>query len=154
MIDFKQKERLVPSLIIVISLVVMAAATLFDRLAPVPGGGAVGHSHTITRRRMAKDVDLAKISGENARKALAPRIWQGNPEVVSAGVLALITKSSNQQLLKVGAFRPQRVQPLGTITELPYTVQISGAYPGIRAVMSSLDSKNSKIASLRPDRLV
>ncbi|HEX5322386.1 MAG TPA: type 4a pilus biogenesis protein PilO [Capsulimonadaceae bacterium] len=145
MFDFKQKERLLPSILIVVSLVIAAGAALFASLAPVPGGPAVGSNHTTTRRRMEKDIKLAQITGDKASKELHARLWQGNSESVSAGVLAQITKASSQQSLKLGAFRPQRTQPLGAVTEMPYAVQLSGPYPGIRAVMSSLDSANSKI---------
>jgi hypothetical protein len=145
MIDFKQKDKVVPSALIVIALVIMAGATVFDRLFPVPAGAAVGTHHSLTRRTMSKDTKMAETDGEKARKALMPKLWQGNSENVSAGVLALLTNASNQHSLKLGAFRPQRPQPLGAITELPYTVQVNGPYPGIRTVMTSLDATNSKI---------
>jgi hypothetical protein len=146
MIDFKQKDRVVPSAMVVIALVIMAGATVFDRLSPVPGPASMSTHHSLTRRTMTKDTKMAETDGEAARKALIPKLWQGKPDIVSAGVLALLAKASNLQSLKLGAFRPQRAQPLGAITELPYTVQINGPYPGIRAVMASLDASGSKIA--------
>lgn len=145
MIDFQNKDRILPSALILIAIVIMAGATIFDLLTPTPGGPQTGHNHTMARRRLADDIFDAKMSEAKAKTALAPKLWKGNPDSVSSGVLAQITGEANKNSLALAAFRPQRSVDLGVVTELPYTVQISGPYPGIRAVLAAIDGKNSKV---------
>ena len=65
---------------------------------------------------------------------------------MSAGVLAILTKESNDHSLKLGDFRPEKSLGLSAMTEMPYSAQISGPYPAIRAVMADLDTSTSKVA--------
>ena len=72
--------------------------------------------------------------------------WSGNPERVTAEVLAQLTRQASGGGLKMGAFRPQRVQLLDGAQELPYSVQVSGPFPAVRAFAASLDSSGGKLA--------
>lgn len=145
MFDFQKKEHVLPSALILLAIVAMTVAALYDILVPSPGGPAAGHSRVMARRKLADDMFIAKISETKAKNALEPKLWQGDPNTVAAGVLAQLTTQANRHALTLGAFRPERSVSLGIITEMPYSVQVTGPYPSIRAVLSALDAANSKV---------
>jgi Tfp pilus assembly protein PilO len=61
-------------------------------------------------------------------------------------VLAQLAQQAQRRSLKIGAFRPQKQQTLAGLTELPYSVQVSGPFLSVRAFLSVLDSSSSKLA--------
>lgn len=145
MFDFQNKEHVLPSALILLAILILTGSALYDILVPSPGGPAAGHDRVMARRKLADDMFMAKSSEKKAKSALEPKLWQGTPDAVAAGVLAQITTQANRRGLTLGAFRPERSVSLGIITELPYSVQVTGPYPNIRAVLSALDGPNSKV---------
>ena len=145
MFDFQNKEHVLPSALILVAILLLTGAALYDILVPTPSSQSAGHSHALARRKLADDMFMAKTGESKAKSALEPKLWQGDPNSVAAGVLAQMTTQANRHSLTLGAFRPERSVPLGIVTELPYSVQVTGPYPSIRTVMSALDGPNSKV---------
>ena len=142
MINFKNQDDVVPSTLILLSILIMAATLIY--MVAVPAPSATGIKKTSQHVYM-KQITDAKAASHTARAAIAPRIWSGDADTVSASVLALLTDQASKSAIKLGAFRPQRATPLSGITEFPYIVQVSGSYTGVRNVMKALDAPDSKV---------
>ncbi|MDR3707041.1 MAG: hypothetical protein P4L33_01975 [Capsulimonadaceae bacterium] len=142
MINFKKQDEIVPSAINLASILLMIGTLAFFWLAPNPAS----NSHAAKRRQMQWQIVDAKNRSSDALEAARPRLWTGDVDTVSADVLGVLTKATVSRSLKLSAFRPQRSVVVGDIVEMPYTVQLSGAYPKIREVARVLDGKGSKIA--------
>jgi len=144
-INFKQRDEVLPSAIVLASIIIMTGTLLFQLLAPKPSSDLINRGHPSIRRHTIGDIAAAKARAAQTTAAIMPRLWQGDPDSVSAAVLAQLTAQTTQRSLKLGAFRPQRSVVLSGITELPYSVQITGPYAGIHGVLESIDGTGSKI---------
>ena len=78
MIRFKDKDEMLPSALTLLAIVVLATTTLFALLAPAPPPAGQGHS--VALRRITEEILRANESGQAARKAVMPRLWQGDPD--------------------------------------------------------------------------
>jgi Tfp pilus assembly protein PilO len=135
----------VPSVLIVLSIVILAGTLLYAAIVPTPSVAGLARGRTARLQEMTRETKDAKARAEAARHNIAPMVWSGDTDTISGAVLEQLTAQARQRGLSISAFRPQRTQDVGGVTELPYTVQLTGAYPGVHAVMESLDAPDSKI---------
>lgn len=142
MINFKNKDDILPSMLIVFSIIIMAGTLVFMLMVPRPSAAGIKQTALHVYNKRIAD---AETSIHTARVDIAPRIWTADPDTVSASVLGLLTQQATAKGVKIGAFRPQRAQALTGITEYPFIVQVSGSYMGIRGIMKSLDASDSKV---------
>jgi len=145
MINFKTKEDVLPSSLILFSLIAIVATVLFVVFVPAPSAEAVRRASSLTTNELLTQILDERQQADVARSAIGPRLWKGDANHVGADVLALVTASTQQNQVKLSAFRPQRTVDLGGVIELPYTIQLSGSYAGVRAVTENIDAKNSKV---------
>jgi hypothetical protein len=145
MINFKQRDEILPSFIILASLIILLATLIFRLFAPMPSGKGLVQSNGLQTVMMQSQTRSATARWKSAAKAISPKVWAGDPDTVSGSVLAILTNDALANSLKLGAFRPQRTIVLTGMTELPFAVQITGSYKGVRAVMQSLDARGSKV---------
>ncbi|HEY3330193.1 MAG TPA: type 4a pilus biogenesis protein PilO [Capsulimonadaceae bacterium] len=142
MINFKNKDEILPSTIILLSIIIMAATLAFMLLVPTPKPIKPNYK---SLRDYTKRIASAKASQHTFRERIAPRIWSGDADTVSASVLSLLSNRANEKGVKLGAFRPQRAQPLAGVTEFPFIVQVTGSYSGVHGIMASLDAPGSRV---------
>jgi hypothetical protein len=145
MISFKTKEDLLPSVLIILSSVAIIGILVFSLLFPVHSPAAIRQQATTDQNQIIDKIEHDKKDADSARAAIGPRLWKGDENHVGASVLALVTSFTAKNGVKLTAFRPQRTANLGGVLELPYTLQLAGPYPGIRAVMQSLDRTDNKV---------
>ena len=146
MINFKRPEDIVPSVLIVLSLVLLAGTLAFMLLVPKPGAAHGAKTWGSTRRRIADSIADTKMQRRRASAAIRPRLWHSDPESVTATILNQLTLQTAAHSLKLTAFRPERTARFEGMTELRFSAQVAGPYAGVRAVMHSLDAHGSKIA--------
>lgn len=146
MLNFKQRDEMLPSVLILLSVLILAATLIYMVAVPPPTAAGVVKGRTLSRMKVEEDIAKAKTRSAEIEQMIRPRLWRGNPEAVTASVLAEMTNQANRRALKLTAFRPQRVQTLEGMTELPFSVQVSGPYAAIRSVLSSLDAPGSRLA--------
>jgi hypothetical protein len=146
MINFKNRDELAPSVLIILSIAILIGSLLFMLLVPKPSVAGLAAGRTRSIHKIEDETDKAKARTKEAETAANPRIWSGEQESVTASVLALLTNQANQRSLKIAAFRPQRTQLLPGLTELPYSVQVSGPYPAVQTMIAALDTDSSKLA--------
>lgn len=146
MINFQRREDVMPSALIVFSILVLAGTLAYMILVPKPSLAVSARAGTSSRRRMVDDIADTRKQAHRTRAAVKPRLWQGDPEAVTATILAQLTASTGKRSLKLLAFRPDRTQPFDEITELRFEAQVSGPYAGIHSLMDSLAAPGSKVA--------
>lgn len=146
LINFQRRDDVVPSVLVILSVVVLAGTLAFMLLIPKPGAAGSARAWTSSRRRIADDIADTRRQSRRAQATLRPRVWRGDPEAVTATILAQLTEQTGSHRLKLTAFRPERPQVFEQVTELRSDVQVAGPYAGVKALMNSLDSSESKVA--------
>ena len=146
MIGFKTKDDVLPSSLIVAAILLLAGSLAFMVFVPRPTTAGLAKGKVLSRQRIEKEIDTAKEASAKAEADAKLRLWTGRPERVTAEVLAYVTGQANANKLKLGAFRPQRTVVLEGAGELPFSIQISGAFPDVRRFLSALDTPKGRLA--------
>lgn len=147
MINFKHRDEIAPSAMVLLSLLIMAGALAYMLLVPPPSVAGIARGRDRSRRAIDEEIARARARSKEAQAAAEKRLWTGDPDAVTAAVLARLTAEANQRALKLGAFRPQRQQALDELTELPFSVQIAGPYPAVRAFLATLDRPGTRLTA-------
>ncbi len=142
-ISFQRREDITPSLLMIVSVVVLAGTLAYMLL--VPGTARSTHTTASSRRRMVDDIAETRHQTRVARLAIQPRLWHGNPEFVTAAALAQLTRQTEKRSLKLTSFRPDRPQEFADMTELRFDVQIAGPYAGLHSLLEAQDARGSKL---------
>lgn len=145
-INFKNPKEAGPSAVTVAALVILAGSLAYMLLVPKPTTEGIAKGKERSRKQLLEQIEVAQASGAAARAAVASRLWQGDTDAISAAVLGQLTREAGTRKVKLSAFRPQRLQTLPELTELPFSVQISGPYPAVQGFAATLDKPNSKLA--------
>jgi hypothetical protein len=146
MINFKNKDDVGPSALILLSILVLLGALIYMVFVPPPTTKGLVKRFESSRLKLVEETDALETRGEQARLANQSRLWESEPQKVTASVLAQLTHEAALQKLKLAAFRPQRTQRLESLTEVPFTVQVSGPYSAVRQFTAMIDAANSKLA--------
>lgn len=146
MISFGRPEEVAPSVLVILSILVLAGTLAYMLLVPKPSTAASARAWTSSRRRMVDDIADTRKQTRLARAAVRPRLWRGDPESVTATILAQLTTQTGHRALKLTAFRPDRPKAFEEMTELRFDVQVTGPYAGVHSLMDALDSRGSKVA--------
>lgn len=146
MINFKRRDDLVPSSMITAAILMLLGTLLYMLLVPVPSTAGLAKGRDLSRRTITKEIEMARSRADELEKTNRAYLWNESAESVTASVLGNITAQARRKSLKMTAFRPQRPQTLETLTELPFSVQLSGPYLAVREVVSALNTPQSKIA--------
>jgi Tfp pilus assembly protein PilO len=146
MLNFRNKDEILPSAIIALSLLILMATLAYMLLVPPPSAAGVAKGRERSKRQIQVEIDHAKAKSANAEAAYAASLWTGGPDAVLAGALTQLTTRTGRYRLQMAAFRPQKPKTLAGLTELPCSVQVSGPYPSVVAFLGSLDAKGTRIA--------
>lgn len=146
MINFKQREFILPSALMLLSILVLGGTLAYMLLVPEPNAAGVVKGRAASRRKIEGEIEQAKERNRAMQQQVRPRLWEGNTEAITASVLAKITNEVNRRNLRMTAFRPQKPQMLENLTELPYTVQLAGPFPAVRETIRTFDAPGSKLA--------
>ena len=145
MINFKNKDEVLPSLLIVLSLLIFLGClvSMVFFKPPTTAGVAAGRQRSIST--IQKEIATSEQRAQEAQVSVRTRLWQGDPEAVTAAVLAQLTRQTNQSGVQLVAFRPQKLQALEGVSELPFSVQLTGSYPKVRALVAALEVSSSRL---------
>ncbi|GAB4459634.1 MAG: hypothetical protein OHK0029_22440 [Armatimonadaceae bacterium] len=146
MINFKNREEVLPSTLIVLAILILALTLGYMLIVPPPNAAGVVKGRETSRRKIENEIETAKTRGAAAQQSVRPLLWEGSTEAITAGVLAKVTYEVNRQKLRMAAFRPQKPQTLENLTELSYSIQMAGPYKAVRDALAVLDSPSSKMA--------
>lgn len=145
MISFQRREDVAPSLLVILSILVLAGTLAYMLLVPKPSAAGGARAWTSSRRRMVDDIADTRRQSREARAAIRPRLWRGDPEAVTATVLEQLTVQTGKRSLKLTAFRPDRSQAFEQVTELRFDAQVAGPYAGVHSLLGALDAGGSKV---------
>ena len=146
MISFGRPEEVAPSILVILSILVLAGTLAYMLLVPKPSAAGSARAWTSSRRRMVDDIADTRKQTRLARAAVRPRLWRGDPEAVTATILAQLTTQTGHRALKLTAFRPDRPKAFEEVTELRFDAQVAGPYAGVHSLMDALDARGSKVA--------
>lgn len=146
MISFQRREDVVPSALILLAIIILAGTLLYMLFVPPPSVAGVVAVRLAAKQQLLTQIADTKRQTQKAQAAIKTRVWRGSPDTISAAILSLVTQQARRHALKLDAFRPQRAQALTGVTELPFSVQISGTYPHVQAMMAELDAENTPLA--------
>ncbi len=146
MINFKRRDDIVPSSLILAAILLLLGTLLYMVLVPVPSTAGLAKGRDLSRKKIEQEIKSARSRADELEKTNQAYLWNDTAESVTASVLNNITAEARRKSLKMTAFRPQRPQTLETLTELPFSVQLSGPYPAVRAVVAALNTQESRIA--------
>jgi len=146
MIDFKNPENRTPNALIVAAFLILIGTLAYMQLAKPPTAAQLNTGHGLARRQAYTEIATAKQKGQDLRKALEPKLWQGGSVQVTANILGKLTNEANKSGLTLTSFRPDSEKAFTGFDELTYTVQVSGQYPQVRTLLTSLDGGNDKVA--------
>jgi hypothetical protein len=132
--------------LILLSSAILACSLLYALFVPAPGAAGVASARVGSRRKIQEEIVSVRARTKRIEAAIQPRLWRGDAEIVTAIVLEQLTGEANRRKVKLSAFRPQRPQTLEGMTELPFSVHLSGPYPAVRAIMAALDAAGSRLA--------
>jgi hypothetical protein len=145
MFNFRNREQVVPGILSASAILLMVATFAYMMLVPPPAVVGTAAGHTRSRQQVESEIDQAKAHAKEAEENARSRYWTGDQDAVLAQVLALFTKQTGAYKLAMAAFRPQRSQPLGSLTEVPCSVQVTGPYPTIVTFLNSLENPETRI---------
>jgi hypothetical protein len=145
MINFRDRAFIVPSALIVLSILILAATLAYAVLIPPPTTNGLARGRAASVQSLKNEINSAQTRTAQAAQQITPLVWAGNSDMISGAVLEQMTAKARQEALSISAFRPQKTNDVGGVTELPFTVQLSGAYSGVRGVMESLDASGTRI---------
>lgn len=144
-INFKSRSDVVPSTMIVLSILILLATLAFMIIVPSPSAAGIARGRERSRLMIQEEIDLARSRAASAREAADVRVWEGSAETVMAQVLARLSGRAARGGLQVSAFRPQRTQTFGTLTELPFSVQVAGPYASVLSFAAGLEEAEGKM---------
>jgi hypothetical protein len=148
MINFKQKHEQVPSALILISLIALVVTFgvyLWVLWVGAHPTGLIARSSEFKLHSIQMKTNDLKTQEKIALQSVAPKVWSGNVEIVSASILAQLTAQGQQQGVSITSFRPSKPTMINGVTELPITLQLSGSYKGVHAVLASIDAPVSRV---------
>ena len=146
MIDFKNRNDIVPSALILLSIVILAATAVFMLLVPPPTLKQSTHAFNAKGRNLSKRTAALEAQAADISKASQARLWSGDAQTVTSAVLAQMTDRSRRYGVALASFRPQRGQDLPGLSELRFNAQVTGSYVNVCDLMGSLDASGGRIA--------
>ncbi len=138
-------ERLADTLVLA-SIVVMASALAAHYLFPPRTAAGTVAGRNRTRTSLETDIRRADETLSSARRSISERTLTGDPESVTGGLLAQWTRRARQAGVELGAFRPQRTRTVAGLMELPATVQLTGSWPKVLALVREAERPGGRIA--------
>jgi Tfp pilus assembly protein PilO len=145
MINFRNREDRGASILILLAILILFGSLIYVLAVPEPSAAGIAKGRTISRQKIEQEIETVTRRTREVRAAVKKRLWQGEVESVTALVLQKLTAQANQRSLKITAFRPQKGQLIEGMTELPFSVQLTGAFPNVSAMLKGLDAPNTNI---------
>jgi hypothetical protein len=145
MIDFKNRDDVLPSALILLSLVILAGTVIFMLLVPAPT--TTGMKRLQNRQQAKVRRQTEKLTAEAAQSQTDAQkwLWKGDAQAVTSAALAQMTTTTQKYGVGLTSFRPQRAQQLPGVTEMRYNAQVTGPFTKVSDVMAALDATGSKL---------
>jgi hypothetical protein len=148
MINFKDRQDMLPSLITVSSVVVLAGTLGFILYANAnpPSSRAAVAAARLERKEIAKRIDEAQAKLALTRAVVSATTWNGKPQDIQTEVLKRVRALAAQRGVKINTVRPQRSSTIDLLTALPSLITVEGSYPSVLAFERDLEAPANRLA--------
>ncbi len=147
MINFRTRSDAGTSIAILIALLVLVITGLVMLFVPPPTTEGTSAGKIRSQKELTERLDKLKSDGAALKTKVDSLVWNEPIEEVGPKALETITKSAQSQRLKLLAFRPQKVQEVNNLTQLPFTISIEGPYPGVMSFIREMAKPEHKLGT-------
>lgn len=134
------------TIVIVLSIIVCIASALSLYVIPLPKPDQAKEKFRTERDNLIHSATLTRHQSEAMALAASKRVWEGDSESVTSAIISMVTAEAGARQLRLAGVRSQRPQSLDAVTELPFSVQITGRYPSTVALLQWLDQPDRRVA--------
>ncbi len=142
---FQDPEMRVPNLLILAAILLLLVSLTVMLFVKPPSVAGLATKRQRSLQKLEDEVETLKKRSAEATAATRPRLSAGDAETLTAQTLDRLTQIARSRNVILGGFRPQRTKELPGLMELPYSVQLRGAFPAVRGFASDVDAPGGKI---------
>ncbi len=145
MIDFKNKDELPTTVVMLASVVVMAAAVGFMQFVPKPTVPSQAQNRAQERKidNATKGMEAAIDTAKQNLQAVYT--WPGTPESVGPVALKQVNGLLQNRHLKLVGFHSQKSIEQPNITLIPFVVSVEGGFTSVMAFTKDLEKSGTKL---------
>lgn len=103
----------------------------------------------LKRKNQLRSMDLTALSArKDTKKASAEikdHLWTVSEEQIGPMILGKVNELADAHKLKVLSFRPQKVQSVQGLRQLPYQISVEGPFLDVLALCRDIDSGGAKL---------
>jgi hypothetical protein len=148
MINFKDRQDMLPSLITVSAIVVLAGTLgfiLYANSHPLTSAPAVAQAKRDLRTTEAK-IQEAKTTLATNQATIDASSWTGAPQEIQTQILNRIGVLAAKRNVKINTVRPQRTMDVDQLSTLPYLITVEGTYPNVLAFERDVEAPTNRLA--------
>jgi hypothetical protein len=146
MINFRDPDDLLPSVISVSSLIVIAGALCFMLFVHPPTKASLDAAATKQQLSLKMKAKMSANDLVTRQELVDKQTWTGDGEAIFSTALDKVTQFAHQRGIKLMVFRPQRASIVDNLVTLPYLVTVEGSFPGVLAFSRDIDDPKTKLA--------
>lgn len=144
MISFRTRDDKVASSLLICGVIILLIALIW-MLIPAPTVAGVANGKSRSKRQYESETKTQKERIKQLTVETEPLIWVGEPQEVGPKALASVTALAKSHKVEV-SFRPQKTLDIGGMTQLPYSVSVSGTYGDTVALIRDLQNPKHRLA--------
>lgn len=134
------------TVVIVLSIIVGIVSAISLYVIPLPKADQAKAKFQVERDKLIDSATLARHESDTMALEARKRVWEGDSEAVTSSIISMVTTEAESRQLRLAGVRSQRPQSLDSVTELPFSVQITGRYPSTVALLQWLDQPGHRVA--------
>lgn len=144
MISFRTKDDQIAAGLFILGLILLAASLIW-MLIPVPSVAGIANGKGRSKIQIESDIKAQKQKNAALEAQIEPVLWVGMPEDVAPKALASITALAKARKIDV-SFRPQKTVDIGGLTQIPFSVSVSGSFANAVQLLKDLQNPKHRLA--------
>lgn len=149
MIDFRRKDMVPASSIMVVAILVLFGTFIFmawyQFISP-PNTKGLKARVLKEGRQVQEATMIAKAKYAKAKAIVDANTWSGTPDEVAPAAMAKLSSLARANGVKLTAFRPQRSAEAGPLTSQPYLLTLEGTFPSVVQLTRQIDKPGTKLS--------
>jgi len=145
MINFRDRDDFLPSLVSVSALVVIAGTALFMVLVPKPTTASLTKKLADAKKPLLNKISISHHDTDESNQYLANRTWTGDAEQIGTTSLRKINAIAQKNGVKIPVFRVQREDTANNVDTQPYLISVEGPFLGVLGFERELDVSENKL---------
>jgi len=145
MINFRDRDDFLPSLVSVSALIVIAGTALFMVLVPKPTTAGMSQKLLAAKKPLLTKIAISHQDTDNANQYLANRTWTGDAEQITTTSARKANDIAQKRGVKISVFRPQRDDKEDNVNVIPFLLTVDGPFPSVLAFERDLDVEENKL---------